>query len=59
MIHTVHCDFDAHSVGTGASRDDHVAVMLTVIETDGTRRVEYIYDPPLPLHSFSVFQSLT
>jgi hypothetical protein len=55
---TVSCNFDAHSIGTGVSRDDHIATVFTIIEADGSQRVEYLYDPTLPLHSFSVFQSL-
>lgn len=57
-MESVSCQFDAHSIGTGASRDDHVAAIITIRDVDGPQRVAYLYDPPLPIQSFSVFQSL-
>jgi hypothetical protein len=51
----VHCNFDPCSQGTGITLDDHVAIVLIINELDGegSRRVEYLYDPSLPLPSFS------
>lgn len=51
----VHCNFGPCNPGTGITRDDHVAIVLIINELDGegSRRIEYVYDPPLPLPSFS------